>query len=155
MSSTLLLCVVLAASRPQNPVDGDALRLRCDGRKSVLAVRLAGIDAPELAKHGFVNWPDQPFAREAAANLRAFCPVGSRVRVHRKGTDRYRRTLAAVECGGGYASEAQVRAGYAWAEQAPRGSLIPVLESSARAAHRGLWADAAPVKPADWRKGLR
>jgi endonuclease YncB( thermonuclease family) len=35
---------------------------------------------------------------------------------------------------------------------AKRDPLLPVLEQEAKAAKRGLWVDATPVPPWEWRK---
>ncbi|MEO8596439.1 MAG: hypothetical protein ABI759_24180 [Candidatus Solibacter sp.] len=48
-----------------------------------------------------------------------------------------------------------MRAGTAWwyRQHAKRDAVLPVLEQEAQAARRGLWVDASPVAPWDWRKG--
>jgi endonuclease YncB( thermonuclease family) len=47
-----------------------------------------------------------------------------------------------------------VRAGLAWwsRQYAPHDTTLAQLEAEARAAKRGLWADAAPLPPWEWRK---
>ena len=51
-------------------------------------------------------------------------------------------------------NQALVRAGLAWwyRQYAPHDTTLAQLEAEARAARRGLWADAAPVPPWAWRK---
>lgn len=143
MSISLLLCVVLAVP------DGDSLRARCERRAKPVTVRVLRIDAPELPHPGF--WKaEQPFARESRANLLALC-LGKPARVHRKGLDRYRRTLATVECDGKDVASAQVAAGMAWVHLPPARSPLPALEAGARDAKRGLWSG-SPVAPWEWRK---
>ncbi len=46
-----------------------------------------------------------------------------------------------------------VRAGFAWWYQryAPDDETLPQLEREARGAKRGLWAEAEPVPPWEWR----
>jgi micrococcal nuclease len=67
--------------------------------------------------------------------------------------DRYGRTVARVSCGGRDASVAQLQAGMAWAfTKYLTDKSLPVVEASARAERRGLWADPAPVAPWEWRK---
>ena len=71
-----------------------------------------------------------------------------------RGTDRYQRTLATVTCAGTDANAEQVRRGYAWTytRYARANSPLSAIESEARRAHRGLWADPAAVAPWDWRR---
>jgi endonuclease YncB( thermonuclease family) len=73
-------------------IDGDTLRLA--GGETV---RLVGIDAPELheGRLGRTGPFPEPGAVEAAARLRVLAE-GRRVRVERRGQDRYGRTLARV-----------------------------------------------------------
>lgn len=66
--------------------DGDTLRIR-QGERTI-TVRLACIDAPEMAQ--------QPHGQRARAYLRMRLPIGSRVRLAVKTTDRYGRTVAEV-----------------------------------------------------------
>jgi len=66
--------------------DGDTLRVRQAGR--LLTVRLACIDAPELAQ--------QPWGGLARRTLQQRLPVGSAVTLQRKAVDRYGRQVAEV-----------------------------------------------------------
>src|SRR5262245_65632937 len=52
---------------------------------------------------------------------------------------------------------ALVKAGMAWwyRPYAPNDPTLAQLEAEARTAKRGLWADAQPVPPWQWRKGQR
>jgi endonuclease YncB( thermonuclease family) len=58
-----------------------------------------------------------------------------------------------VTCGGIDANAEQVRRGFAWVfvKYAPAGSPLYGLEDAARSRRAGLWADARPVAPWDWR----
>jgi len=70
--------------------------------------------------------------------------------------DRYGRTVARVECGGVDASAEQVRAGMAWAfTRYLTDPGLRDLKAEARSAGRGLWADAQPLPPWEWRGGYR
>jgi hypothetical protein len=72
--------------------------------------------------------------------------------VRRIATDRYGRTVARVRCEGIDANAEQVRAGMAWAfTRYLRDPGIAALEVSARERRVGLWADASPVAPWEWR----
>ncbi|MEX1317080.1 MAG: thermonuclease family protein, partial [Synechococcaceae cyanobacterium] len=66
--------------------DGDTLRVRRDGH--AITVRLACIDAPEMAQ--------RPHGQRARDYLRMRLPIGSSVRLDEKSTDRYGRTVAEV-----------------------------------------------------------
>jgi endonuclease YncB( thermonuclease family) len=67
--------------------------------------------------------------------------------------DRNGRTLGRVWCGGIDANAEQVRRGMAWVfdRYVKDRSLYP-LQDAARSARMGLWADAAPVPPWEWRQ---
>ncbi|HXF65872.1 MAG TPA: thermonuclease family protein [Burkholderiales bacterium] len=125
--------------------DGDTITVLVEQR--AVKVRLVDIDAPELG---------QPFGERARRSLAQLC-FGKPVRLEIRGTDRYRRALARVTCAGTEANAEQVRRGYAWTfkRHAPAGSPLHAIESEARAAHRGLWADPAPVPPWKWRHDRR
>lgn len=117
-------------------VDGDTLDVLVSNRP--VRVRLAQIDAPERTQAYGAR------ARQALSAL-AFRRV---VTVADAGVDGYGRTLGTVIVGGANINAAMVNQGMAWAYRrylADR-SLVH-LEQQARAAHRGLWNDPAPVAP--------
>jgi len=139
MIETALLCLVVGIS------DGDTLRVRCPGRPQAV-VRLAEVDAPEK---------DQPFGRRSKQYLASLC-FRRQAEIRPSALDRYGRTVAHVTCSGSDASVAMVRAGLAWAYGAYlTDPQIRALEAAARRAHAGLWADAKPVPPWEWRKARR
>lgn len=125
-------------------IDGDGLIL-----KSGLKVKLAGIEAPQLA------WPEQnrdafPLADEAREFLDQLVkgkPVG--LYYGGKDRDRYDRALAQVwlldDTGGReiWLQQAIVDAGYArvysWPDQTLDISKLYTAERSARKARRGIW----------------
>jgi endonuclease YncB( thermonuclease family) len=77
------------------------------------------------------------------------------VTVQVKDTDRYGRPGGEVLLADGRSlNQELVRAGLAWwyRQYAPHDTTLAQLEAEARAAKRGLWADAAPVPPWAWRK---
>ena len=147
----LLLPLLLSASPATADVrgkvvsiqDGDTLTVLVDRRQ--VRVRLSDIDAPELK---------QPFGTRARQSLSEMC-FGKVATLAMRGRDRYQRSLAQVTCDGRDANAEQVRRGYAWTfvRYAPRDSPLFTLEREAKAAHRGLWADPAPVAPWEWRNG--
>jgi endonuclease YncB( thermonuclease family) len=66
--------------------DGDTIRVRQGGR--VLTVRLACIDAPEMAQ--------SPYGQQARTYLQQRLPIAREVTLDVKTTDRYGRTVAEV-----------------------------------------------------------
>lgn len=122
--------------------DGDTLTVLI--RRREVKVRLTDIDAPELR---------QPFGTRSRQSLAELC-FGKMASLGVRGQDRYRRTIAQVTCDGKDANAEQVRRGYAWTYTrfAPPGSPLYAMQDEARAAHRGLWADPAPVPPWNWRR---
>lgn len=70
------------------------------------------------------------------------------------GSDRNGRTLGRVSCNGTDAGTEQVRRGMAWVFQryAPLGSKLYAVQSKAKAAQRGLWAQREPLPPWDYRR---
>lgn len=129
--------------------DGDTLTILVD--RVQRRVRVAEIDAPERG---------QPFGQKARQSLASLCfrreadavPVG---------VDRYGRVVAAVRCRqpGGVDLDAaleQVRQGWAWAEpRYVRRRELVRLEREARERGVGLWAEASPMPPWEWRYQAR
>jgi len=146
---TLLLAASAALADVRGRVvsvhDGDTLTVVIDRRQ--VRVRLTDIDAPELG---------QPFGTRSRQSLSDLC-FGKTAALDVRGQDRYKRTLARVTCASTDANAEQVRRGYAWTfvRYARRDSPLLALENEARAAHRGLWQDRAPVSPWDWRRNGR
>lgn len=122
--------------------DGDTLTVLVNKRQ--MKVRLTDIDAPELK---------QPFGSRSRQSLAELC-FGKDASLEVRGQDRYKRTLATVTCAGTDANAEQVRRGYAWTytRYARADSPLFAMQSEARNAHRGLWADAAAVAPWEWRR---
>ena len=125
-------------------LDGDTIDVLVD--RQPRRVRLAEIDAPEKK---------QAFGTRAREALSGFV-FGQLVRVRESGTDRYGRTIGTVVVDGQSVNRAMVSAGMAWAYRRylVDRSLLE-LEAQARQSRRGLWADAAPVAPWEWREAQR
>lgn len=144
MVSLLLLAVTAHAERVVRVKDGDSLVIASGGQQ--VDVRLADIDAPEYG---------QRRGDEARATLRALVE-GKDVELHLRGGDAYRRIIAHVFVDGLDVNAAMVSAGLAWVARAfEPGPQLVGLEDQARAARRGLWADAQPMPPWEWRKTCR
>jgi len=136
--------------------DGDTLTAETsDGRQ--IKVRLARIDAPETG-HG-AKRPGQPFGEASTHSLRQL--VGnSAVSLDCPETDRYQRHVCWVYADGVDVNLEQVKRGMAWVYRPPRASrrellaLSPLIDAqdAARRAGRGMWIDADPTAPWDWRR---
>jgi micrococcal nuclease len=122
--------------------DGDSLTMLDKDRK--VRLRLAGIDAPELA---------QPYGWKSLRSLSRLCR-GKEATAVERGKDDDGRILASVTCDKADASAEQVKKGLAWVFRTylPLGSPLYELETSARLMQRGLWKDQEPVPPWEWRK---
>ena len=123
--------------------DGDSLTVLRERQR--VRVRLVGIDAPE---HG------QPFGDQSRKSLAALC-WKKRASIAWIEKDSHQRLLGRVNCSGVDANAEQVRRGLAWASPLARDRELNALQDAARRARRGLWADAAPVKPWEWRRSAR
>ena len=128
--------------------DGDSLSLaRVGTPQRSVAVRLYGVDAPEL---------DQAGGQEARAWLAARLPKGSRVDVSPRTRDSYGRVVAVVTRDGEVLNQVLVAAGHAWVYQAyctaPFCRDWRKAEQRAKARRLGLWRDPNPLRPTLWRK---
>jgi endonuclease YncB( thermonuclease family) len=136
---TSFRCLVVGVS------DGDTLKARCGepGAYEQVTIRLAEIDAPEKA---------QAFGQRSKEALSGLC-FGVEASIKPQTLDRYGRTVARVECRGQDASAELLRQGMAWwFVKYGRDRKLQQIEATARESRIGLWADAAPAPPWDWRK---
>ena len=150
--ATLVLFVLplpaLAADYPARVVgvsDGDTITVLTPEKKQV-KIRLSGIDAPETGQ-------DYGSRAKQAASEPAF---GKDVTIRPVDTDRCGRTVADVILPDGRSlNREMVEQGMAWwyREYAHGDQVLERLEADARAAVRGLWAQANPTPPWDWRHG--
>ena len=122
--------------------DGDTITVLHSGRGE--KIRLNGIDCPEKAQaYG-------PKAKEAASAL----VFGKNVTITAHGQDKYGRTIGDVLLPDGTnVNHTLVQEGMCWwyRKYAPGDTTLERLETEARAARRGLWADANPIPPWEWR----
>lgn len=131
--------------------DGDTVTV-LDGANQQHRIRIAGIDAPEKA---------QAFGASAKENL-ARLAFGKHADVRCSKRDRYGREVCNIYVGALDVGLEQVRSGQAWwyreyaREQSPEDRKIyEAAEAEARGARRGLWREAAPTAPWDWRRHAR
>lgn len=123
-------------------LDGDTVIL-LDGQRREHRIRLAEIDAPEKAQafgqRSKQSLSDMAYNREAEAR----CPD----------TDRYGREVCRLYVGSTNVNLEQVHRGMAWCyRQYAKDAAIYRAEDDARTARRGLWSDANPTPPWEWRR---
>ena len=123
--------------------DGDTLWVKPGGRGEAVEIRLVDLDAPENC---------QPFGPQAKRALAARV-LHQTVVVRTRGVDDYQRTLALLRHHGRDVNAWLVQEGHAWSGtfQGRRGPYAK-LGDEARAARRGLWADAGAVEPRQFRR---
>jgi micrococcal nuclease len=127
---------------------GDTLSVLRKGR--VVQVRLYGVACPER-RQAFGAQARQ-FTRDVAFRQTVAVVVDA---VAMEATNRRGQLIAAVQLPNGQdLSQALVQAGYAWhdTQYAPHDKRLAQLQAEAQAAQRGLWADANPVPPWEWRQ---
>ena len=122
--------------------DGDTITVMRD--LVPVKLRLLEIDAPEKK---------QAFGARSKQSLSDLC-FNKTATLIEKGRDRYGRTLARVSCEGVDANAEQVRRGMAWAyDRYVTDRALYAVQTEARDAGRGLWADPDAVPPWQWRRG--
>ncbi|HKQ53241.1 MAG TPA: thermonuclease family protein, partial [Pyrinomonadaceae bacterium] len=155
----VLACVLSGAAQQANNVqlviegkvvrvsDGDTITV-LDADNKQHRIRFQGIDAPESK---------QAYGQASKENLSKMV-FGKQVTVTWDKVDKYRRTVGKVLLDGRDINIEQIKAGYAWhykkyAEEQPAEDRVTYAqaEQEARAAKRGLWQDANPTPPGEWR----
>ncbi|NVM62399.1 endonuclease YncB(thermonuclease family) [Mucilaginibacter sp. SG538B] len=123
--------------------DGDTLDL-LTGDNQQVTVRLAEIDCPEKS---------QAFGQAAKKFTSDLC-FGKEVKLIGNEHDRYGRTVAQVVLiDGTNINYALVKNGYAWQYKAySKNTELAALEQQAREDKLGLWQDANPTPPWDFRR---
>jgi endonuclease YncB( thermonuclease family) len=123
--------------------DGDTLWVKPGGKGEAVEIRLVDLDAPENC---------QAFGPQAKRALAARV-LHESVVVRTRGVDEYQRTLAQVRHRGHDVNAWLVREGHAWSGtfHGRRGPYAQ-LEDEARAARRGLWANAGALEPRQFRR---
>ncbi|AZN35416.1 thermonuclease family protein [Iodobacter ciconiae] len=132
--------------------DGDSLVIR-DDQNQERQLRLAFIDAPEYS---------QPFGSEARRNLDRWVSQ-KHVQAQVVDTDRYQRRVVVLQLGNTDINGEQIKAGFAWHYQHfAKGKQSSAdferyqsLEQQARQGRLGLWQEARPVPPWDYRRANR
>ena len=132
--------------------------------KRKLKIRLSNVDAPEM---------EQAFGRQSRDSLQEL--LGDReVQIDSRAVDKFGRIVGMISAGGLNINQEQVRRGMAWAapgwykkrriqEKPVAGGAAPALhanagktfitlQNEARLGRRGLWEQANPLPPWQWRK---
>ncbi|MCX7059274.1 MAG: thermonuclease family protein [Gammaproteobacteria bacterium] len=136
--------VFACSGRVVGVTDGDTIKVLCD--RTEVKVRLAEIDAPERG---------QPFGAQSKAALSDLV-FGRQIRLDVTDTDRYGRSIARVWVGRTDANREMVRLGYAWAyRKYLTDATLLDDEAAAQRARSGLWADANPSPPWEFRAQKR
>lgn len=122
--------------------DGDTCRTISGER-----IRFACIDAPEL---------DQPYGQASRDHLRSLVG-GKTIRIERKGTDRYNRTIGALYINNKLVQLEQIKAGTAWANErfkrdCPDWKSIESEFNKAKGNRIGLFNTTTAIEPWRWRK---
>ena len=141
--SSVTFAVEMLEGRVVGVHDGDTITLLMAGNRQI-KVRLAQIDAPETT---------QAFGQRSQQSLSEMVLVKT-ISVEKETTDKYGRTVGTLFVEGVNANKEQVRRGMAWVykQYLHDQSLIP-LEETARQTKVGLWVDANPMAPWDYRHG--
>ncbi|HEX7723882.1 MAG TPA: thermonuclease family protein [Pyrinomonadaceae bacterium] len=128
--------------------DGDTVTV-LDGTNTQHRIRLQGIDAPES---------HQAFGTKSKKNLSDMIFDKDVTVVYDK-TDQYGRLVGKILLNGKDVNLEQVKAGMAWhykeyeREQSPEDrELYARAEEEARSSRRGLWDDANPTEPGEFRR---
>ena len=153
-AAMLVLCLVSQAQAETllgkviHVQDGDSITV-LDDTRTQHKIRLTGIDAPER-RQAFGNVAKESLAEQVA---------GQSVAVEWDKVDRYGRKVGKVLLGGLDSNLVQVKRGLAWhykkyeREQSPADrKSYAAAEAEAREAKLGLWRDAEPTPPWEFRR---
>ena len=131
--------------------DGDTVKLLTTS-KTLHKVRLSGIDAPER---------NQPFGNKSKQAL-STCSYNKEAEVESYKQDRYGRTVGKVIVNGADCNLKQIELGMAWhykkyekEQELEDRSKYSQAEYLAQKQRLGLWGEANPLPPWEWRKSKR
>lgn len=154
-SSVLLLASVsvnakLFEAHVIHVADGDTVTVTANGEKH--RIRLRGVDAPEK---------DQAYGQQSKKAL-SWLIDGKDVVIDYNEKDRYGRIVGSIAVGNVDAGLYMLEGGNAWAYRNYLNALSHdwrraylTAEQQARANRRGLWQDADPTPPWDYRKAQK
>ena len=158
----LLLCGVAFTAHAEKfygrvivVIDGDTVLVLKHGHP--LKVRLADIDAPEVAHGGKGGQPpssqkSQDYGAASTDALKRLV-LHKMVEVDALGIGKYGRTIALLKVGSLNVNEQMVRSGMAWEySHFHRNRRYIALQHEAQQARRGLWQQPDPTPPWQWRR---
>lgn len=128
--------------------DGDTVTVM-DEKQKKHKLRLYAIDAPELAQRA---------GKESMKNLITLLPKNSWVNVEVENIDRYGREVATVYLNEENINRKQIIQGHAWNYTKYNKKYMDdytLMENQARKKKLGLWKDANPQPPWEFRKSKR
>ncbi len=122
---------------------GDMLTIQCNGAPK--EIRLYGVDCPE---------PGQAFADKAKEYISQKA-LNKEVSVEVKAVDTAGKTVGVAVCEYVNLNQSLLEAGLAWwdNQNTPRDTAYKALNAKAIVGKVGLWTDAAPLAPWDYRQG--
>jgi endonuclease YncB( thermonuclease family) len=122
--------------------DGDTIEMLVNGKP--IRIRFFGVDAPEKG---------QPFGEKSRQFTAGLC-FGKVVKAVQKSKDQYRRVVAEVFLPDNTSLNYRLlQAGFAWHyKNFSKSETWAAAELKARKEKAGLWKDAHPIAPWDWRK---
>ncbi|WP_343303683.1 thermonuclease family protein [Chitinophaga niabensis] len=122
--------------------DGDTIEMLVNGKP--IRIRLFGVDAPEKG---------QPFGEKSRQFTAGLC-FGKVVKAIQKSRDQYRRVVAEVFLPDNSSLNYRLlQAGFAWHyTNFSKNETWAAAALKAKKEGNGLWKDAHPVAPWDWRK---
>ena len=122
--------------------DGDTVTVLYENQQH--KIRLSGIDAPE-SRQAFGDKSKKALADKV---------FGKEVKVEWSAQDKYHRILGEIYLGERRISEEMISDGLAWHyKQYSKDQNLAKAELAAKQAKKGLWADANPTPPWDFRNG--
>lgn len=122
--------------------DGDTIVVLTEDNEQI-KIRLEGIDCPESS---------QDFGTKAKQATSDIC-FGKQVKIIKSGEGRYGRTLGYVMVGDVNVNEELLRLGMAWHyKQYNKDPELTELEQEARTNKVGLWSQANPIAPWEFRR---
>lgn len=147
--SLLALSGLVLADDPAMPFVGRVIKI-ADGDtitilvgKTQYRIRLGGLDAPEKK---------QPFGTQAKKAL-ADKIFGEDVKIVWKKRDLYNRIVGDIYLDDRWINKEMIQEGWAWHyRQYSKDPDLAKAEQDARNAKRGLWIDANPIPPWEFRK---
>lgn len=148
---TLLLAAILSETltgKVVGVIDGDTIEILVGREPSpaMVRIRLAEIDAPEQG---------QAFGQRSKQALSEKI-FGKIVEAEVTDIDRYERKVAIIRESQENVCYWMVEKGWAWQyRQYSKSKQLAAIEATARKERRGLWADANPIPPREWRKSER